>query len=132
MVESGFQDGFVDTRTKIVKPSELALSGGQVRAAKGWFDVLTAEHCRLLQRAGRADRKLLVLVYRETAGRSAPLPAYDRAQMVAALACVDLVCITDTSEADAMVSRIGAEPAFDVDAEQSCDVVRHVVATQGS
>lgn len=132
MVESGAQDGFVDTRTKIIGPSELALPRGQVRAAKGWFDVLTAEHCDLLQQARRADGKLLVLVYRETATRPAPLPAYDRAQMVAALACVDIVCITDISEADAIVSEAGAEPAFDVDAEQSCDVVRHVVATQGS
>ena len=132
MVESGVRDGFVDTRTKIIGPSELTLSGGQLRAAKGWFDVLTAEHCELLQRARRADGKLLVLVYRETAGRPAPLPAYDRAQMVAALACVDIVCITDISEADAIVSEAGAEPAFDVDAEQACDVVRHVVATQGS
>lgn len=122
----------MDTRTKIIEPGALAALGGQVRAAKGWFDVLTAEHCRLLQQARPMDRSLLVLVYRETADRPAPLPAYDRAQMVAALACVDLVCITDVSEADQIVSGLGGEPALDIDAKQSRDMVRYVITTQGS
>ncbi len=122
----------MDTRSKIVEPGAAASAGRPLRTAKGWFDVLTAEHCTILQQARRADHALLVLVYRETASRPAPLPAYDRAQMVAALACVDLVCITEISEADEIASKIGAAPALDIDAVQSRDVVRHVVATQGS
>lgn len=132
MVKRRVLDTVVDTRTKIVEPSTLPSCGGQVHAAKGWFDVLTSEHCELLQQARPAERKLLVLVYRETEDRPAPLPAYDRAQMVAALACVDLVCITGAAEADAIVASVGAEPALDMDVSQSRDVVRHVIATQRS
>ena len=99
MVKRRVLDTVVDTRTKIVEAGTLASCGGPVQAAKGWFDVLTAEHCELLQQARPAERKLLVLVYRETEDRPAPLPAYDRAQMVAALACVDFVCIAGASEA---------------------------------
>lgn len=132
MVKRRVLDTVVDTRAKIVEPSTLPSSGGQVHAAKGWFDVLTSEHCELLQQARPAERKLLVLVYRETEDRPAPLPAYDRAQMVAALACVDFVCIAAASEADAVVASIGAEPALDIDVRQSRDIVRHVFATQRS
>ena len=132
MVKRRLLDTVVDTRTKIVEAGTLASCGGPVQAAKGWFDVLTSEHCELLEQARPADRKLMVLVYRETEDRPAPLPAYDRAQMVAALACVDLVCIADASEADAIVARVGAEPALDMDVTQSRDVVRHVIATQRS
>jgi len=132
MVEPRVLDTVVDTRTKIVEPEMLASCGRQAHAAKGWFDVLTSEHCELLEQARPADHKLLVLVYRETEDRPAPLPAYDRAQMVAALACVDFVCIADASEADAIVASVSAEPALDVDVRQSRDVVRHVFATQRS
>lgn len=130
MVERRVLGTVVDTRTKIVAFDTLASGEAQVHAAKGWFDVLTSEHCELLEQARPANRKLLVLVYRETEDRPAPLPAYDRAQMVAALACVDLVCITDAFEADAIIASVGAEPALDMDASQSRDVVRHVIATQ--
>ena len=122
----------MDTRTKIVDPDALASLGEQIQAAKGWFDVLTSEHCELLQQARTTNRTSLVLVYRETVDRPAPLPAYDRAQLVAALACVDHVCIADVSEADAIVSGLGAEPALDMDAKQTRDIVRHVIATHGS
>ena len=132
MVKRRVLDTAVDTRTKIVEPGQLASCGEHVHVAKGWFDVLTSEHCELLEQARPADRKLLVLVYRETEDRPAPLPAYDRAQMVAALACVDFVCITDVSEADAIVASVGAEHTLDMDVRQSRDVVRHVIATQRS
>ena len=132
MVKRRVSDTVVDTRAKIVEPKTLASCGRRTHAAKGWFDVLTSEHCDLLEQARPADHKLLVLVYRETEDRPAPLPAYDRAQMVAALACVDFVCIADASDADAFVASAGAEPALDVDVRQSRDVVRHVVATQRS
>lgn len=132
MVKRRVLDTVVDTRKKIVEPGTLASRGGQADAAKGWFDVLTSEHCELLEQVRQADRKLLVLVYGETDDRPAPLPAYDRAQMVAALACVDFVCIADASEADAIVASVGAEPALDMDAKQSRDVVRDVIATQRS
>ena len=132
MVKRRVSDTVVDTRAKIVEPKTLASCGRRTHAAKGWFDVLTSEHCDLLEQARPADHELLVLVYRETEDRPAPLPAYDRAQMVAALACVDFVCIADASDADAIVASAGAEPALDVDVRQSRDVVRHVVATQRS
>ena len=119
----------MDTRTKIVEPIALGTLAS-LACAKGWFDVLTAEHCELLAGARPADGKLLVLVYSETEGRPSPLPAFDRAQMIAALECVDFVCICEAGEADALLAGLASEPALDVDACQSRDAVRHVVATQ--
>ncbi len=122
----------LDTRKKIVEQTALPRNGACISIAKGWFDVLTAEHCDLLARARPADGSLLVLVHRETPERPAPLVAYDRAQMLAALGCVDLVCICDASNADSIAADLGTDSALDVDAIQASDVVRHVIERQGS
>jgi bifunctional ADP-heptose synthase (sugar kinase/adenylyltransferase) len=118
----------LDTRTKIVsKQAALPAISGSVHLAKGWFDVLTAQHGRLLGGAKTADGTLVVLVYRDSAGRPVPLGAYDRAQMVAALECVDLVCICDASRAESIAAALKPETELDVDALQTRDVVRDVL-----
>ncbi len=122
----------MDTRKKIVgKPALLSLSG-KVRVAKGWFDILTAEHCQLLAGAKPADGTLVVLVYRETADRPAPLDSFGRAQMVAALGCVDRVCECDVADSEAVVKRLEPESVLDVDASETRDIVRHIAERHGN
>ncbi len=117
----------MDTRTKIVERAALLPSQPRPCLAKGWFDVLTAEHCSLLAEAKARNRPLVVLVYRETARRPAPLRGYDRAQMVAALAAVDRVCLCEEPQADSIAEDMAAVSVLDVDAVQQRDVVRDVL-----
>lgn len=116
-----------DTRTKIVEPASLPALCASMRIAKGWFDVLTAETCALLQSAKPADGTLVVLVYKDSDSRPAPLQGCDRAQMIAALESVDWVCLCHASEADAITSVFSADSVIDVDAVQARDVIRDVL-----
>lgn len=118
----------MDTRKKIVKPADLPGLPGTAHVARGWFDVLTAEHCAILASAKPADGPLVVIVYRESAERPTPLNAYDRAQMIAALACVDLVCVCDPSRARTVTDSLAPASETDVDALQTRDVVSDVLA----
>ncbi len=121
----------MDTRSKIVEPAALSSIQGELHLARGWFDVLTAEHCGLLQAAKPAGRTLLVLVYRESSTRPAPLRAFDRAQMVAALECVDRVVVCEQSDVESMVADLGPISVIDIESMQSRDVIRDVLERQG-
>ena len=122
----------MDTRTKI-RPSS---DGVEPRAgsviAKGWFDVLTADHCRALADAKQPDGRLLVLIFKETSAHPTPLDANDRAQLVAGLACVDEVVICDESEADVLISNWQPRAAIDIEPLVKRDVVKDVIASQRS
>ena len=122
----------MDTRKKIVSEAALLGMSGRVRVAKGWFDILTAEQCRLLAAAKPVGGKLVVLVYRETAERPAPLGSYGRAQMVAALACVDAVCECDATDSEDLVKSIAPESELDIDAAETRDILRHVAERHGN
>ena len=89
--------------------------------------MLTAEQCRNLERAKPEDAQLFVLVYRESPERPSPLGSYDRAQMVAALSCVDRVLVCGMEQADSIAERLRPEVELDVDALQTRDVVRDVL-----
>lgn len=116
----------MDTRTKIRPAAALVPQPGAV-VAKGWFDILTAEHCRALADAKTAAANLLVLVFRESADRLTALTAADRAQLVAGVGCVDEVVICDESEADALISKWRLTAAFDVEAFVNRDVIADVI-----
>lgn len=107
------------------------LQGKRLHLVRGWFDVLTADRCRLLQNAKPADGSLLVLVYRDSPSHASPLTSHDRAQMVAALGCVDQVCVCGESEATKLSLSLG--PDTEIDAEKSVgrDVIRDVLERQG-
>ena len=117
----------MDTRTKIVGPDSLPPPNAKARIAKGWFDVLTAEHCELLESARPRNGVLVVLVFRETDLRPAPLCAHDRAQMVAALECVNWVCVCGASEAESIAEACAADSVIDIDSAQTRDVVGDVL-----
>ena len=121
----------LDTRTKIRSPEAVVARPGMA-AAKGWFDVLTADHCRALAAAAEKASKLLVLVVRESAERAAALPAADRAQLAAGLACVDEVVICDESEADDWIAEWRPSAVVDVEALVKRDVAADVLAGKRS
>ena len=121
----------MDTRRKIVDRPSGRLQEKRLHVVRGWFDVLTADRCRLLQSARPADGSLLVLVYRDAPGRASPLAAHDRAQMVAALGCVDEVCVCEESEAAHLSSSLGPDAEFDAEESMGRDVIRDVLERRG-
>ncbi|GAA1688499.1 bifunctional protein HldE [Mycolicibacterium murale] len=81
-------------------------------ATGGCFDLLHTGHVRLLHRARQLGDALVVLLnsdasVRALKGESRPLsPAPDRARVLAALACVDAVCIFDDSSPEQVLARL--------------------------
>jgi len=98
--------GFVPTTRKIVSLAEAArvlserrASGCAVAYTNGCFDLMHAGHVRTLESA-RAQAEVLVVGVdsddsaRRIKGEGRPIvPEQDRAELVAALACVDLVVV---------------------------------------
>ena len=121
----------LDTRSKILSQAAPLPCTGQLHVARGWFDVLTADMCRALLEVRPADGALLVLVYRESDARPSPLSADDRAQMVAALDCVDYVFVCDVDDADTAARDLEASAEFDVELSTVRDVVRDVLQLHG-
>ena len=117
----------MDTRKKIVDEAKLYTVPGRICLARGWFDVLTAEHGKLLGDAKAGHGTLVALVYRDTPSRPAPLVASDRAQMIAALESVDLVCKCDGSRVKSITDALRPEAEIDVDALQSRNLVQDVL-----
>ena len=94
------------TDSKIVSHDELAeriaahrAAGRTVAFANGCFDLVHVGHVRYLESAAREGDILVVAInddesVRALKGRGRPiLPAHDRAELVAALRCVDYVVI---------------------------------------
>lgn len=117
----------MDTRSKILSQAAPLPCTGQLHVARGWFDVLTAEICRVLLEVRPTNGSLLVLVYRESDARPTPLSADDRAQMVAAVDCVDYVYVCDVADGDSAVKGFRAYADFDVELSTERDVVRDVL-----
>ncbi len=90
--------------------------GHRVILANGCFDVLHVGHVRYLQAAKELGGRLLVAVnadatVRALKGEGRPrTPAAERAEVLAALACVDAVVIFDEADASALVRE--ARPDF--------------------
>ncbi|SRR5579875_3340079 len=87
-------------------------AGGRVVVTNGCFDLLHVGHVRYLQ-AARALGDLLIVGVNSDAsvralkGPTRPLvPAAERAEIVAALAAVDLVVVFDTLTAEPLVVRL--------------------------
>jgi rfaE bifunctional protein nucleotidyltransferase chain/domain len=82
--------------------TERRASGASVVLANGCFDVLHVGHVRYLEGAARLGDVLVVAINGDEAvrtlkGEGRPvMPALERAEIVAALACVDFVTIFDT------------------------------------
>ena len=93
--------------------SELRASRGAVVFTNGVFDLLHVGHVRYLEFARSQGGMLVVGVNSDSSvrqlakGPERPIvPQADRAEVVAALACVDFVCIFDEMRPDATILAI--------------------------
>jgi rfaE bifunctional protein nucleotidyltransferase chain/domain len=92
--------------------AEARASGRTVALANGCFDVLHVGHVRYLQGA-KAEADLLVVGLNDDAsvrrlkGEGRPvLPAADRALLVAALRCVDLVVVFEEDDVRGLIASL--------------------------
>ncbi|MBV8820267.1 MAG: hypothetical protein JO022_18040 [Acidobacteriaceae bacterium] len=84
----------LDTRSKIITEQKAAalVQNRPVKLVSGHFDPLLPQHVRELRRAAAADELLIVTV---TNPPDPLLPPRARAELVAALAAVDYVIMSD-------------------------------------
>jgi rfaE bifunctional protein nucleotidyltransferase chain/domain len=110
----------MSTSAKIVDdPAEVArrveavrARGGRIVLTNGAFDLLHVGHVRSLEHARTLGELLIVAInsdrsVAESKGAGRPImPERERAEIVAALQCVDLVTIFDEKTAEATIRRI--------------------------
>jgi D-glycero-beta-D-manno-heptose 1-phosphate adenylyltransferase len=104
---------------EIVERSELApliarwrQAGASITLANGCFDLLHVGHIRYLQGARALGGKLIVAINSDASvrrlkgdGRPA-MPQNERAEIIAALACVDAVVVFDEPDVRALIREI--------------------------
>jgi bifunctional ADP-heptose synthase (sugar kinase/adenylyltransferase) len=113
----------VDTRHKIQEPERL--QGERVRLVAGTFDVLQAAHARRLAGLKTPGTLLGVAVLESPAS---PLSLRARAEMVAALSCVDWVFAVD-GDLGVLVEALQPIEVVGLESEHAAhlrDLVRHV------
>jgi bifunctional ADP-heptose synthase (sugar kinase/adenylyltransferase) len=118
----------IDTRNKIVTAEQI---GQAAVVAMGRFDVIRAEHCRILREAKSGTGPLIAAVLADAPGESSLFDQQSRAQLTAALADVDQVVICDGAEAAELAARLGAA-VLDVDALLKRDLVADVLERQSA
>jgi rfaE bifunctional protein nucleotidyltransferase chain/domain len=102
---------------KVRRPAELAAileaereAGRTVAFANGIFDLLHVGHVRYLEAAAREAELLVVGVNSDASARTLKgegrpiMPAAERAEILAALECVDYVVIFEEATCDALLS----------------------------
>ncbi|MGH2448185.1 MAG: adenylyltransferase/cytidyltransferase family protein [Chloroflexota bacterium] len=94
------------------RSSELRSAGGRLVLTNGCFDLLHVGHIRYLQQARQLGDALAVGInsdasVRRIKGPGRPVtPQDERAEIVAALECVDFVCLFDEETAADLVAEI--------------------------
>ena len=121
----------IDTRNKIVSADAIDIEGEAGVVAFGRFDVIRAEHCRILREARRGAGRLIAAVLADEPGKSSLFDQQSRAQLTAALADVDEVVICDRAEAAELADRLGAQ-LLDVEALLKRDLVADVLERQSA
>jgi rfaE bifunctional protein nucleotidyltransferase chain/domain len=133
------------TRSKILSRARLLEAAGRERAAgrsivfaNGAFDLLHVGHVRYLEAARREGDWLAVAVNSDASvsrakGTGRPvLPEAERAEIVAALACVDAVTVFEEDSPEALIAAIRPEVhAKGTDYEAGAVPERGVVASYG-
>ena len=118
----------MDTREKIVRAEQAAQGvAGPLAVARGRFDVLTADHCRILADTKRNAERLIALVLRDREDEPSLLDEAARAQLTAALGVVDRVVICDEAESEALIAEWRPSTAIDVEAYVRRNVVADVL-----
>ena len=121
----------IDTRNKIVSADAIEAAGERAVVAFGRFDVIRAEHCRVLRDARRGSRRLIAAVLADAPGQPSLFDQQSRAQLTAALADVDQVVICAPAEVKQLAARTGAV-MLDVDSRLKRDLVADVLERQSA
>jgi rfaE bifunctional protein nucleotidyltransferase chain/domain len=106
------QGEIVSTEKLSAIRDELDVSGRRLVLTNGCFDILHAGHVRYLQQARKLGDALAVALngdqsVRELKGAGRPLnPELDRAEVLAALGCVDYVVIFEGKRATGLMSAV--------------------------
>jgi rfaE bifunctional protein nucleotidyltransferase chain/domain len=106
------QGEIVSTEKLSAIRDELDVSGRRLVLTNGCFDILHAGHVRYLQQARKLGDALAVALngdqsVRELKGAGRPLnPELDRAEVLAALGCVDYVVIFEGKRATGLMSAL--------------------------
>lgn len=113
----------MDTRIKIISNDEArAIQGAKI--VSGYFDPVTSEHAERLRGLKESSRPLLILIGTPP---DPILPAEARAQLVAALKCVDYVTIANGPHPSGLTPHVQLEAE---DTERLEKLIRHVHARQ--
>lgn len=123
----------MDTRTKILSPAKAVEAarrwrdeGRTLKVVVGCFDPLLADHARRL--AALRDRSTVLAAVVADPPRPI-LPALARAELVAALAAVDLVAVPGDTPLDDLLAGLGAAEVVrseDADRRLTEGLIRHV------
>ncbi len=121
----------IDTRNKIVSGEQIEVVEETTVVAFGRFDVIRAEHCRILREARRSAGRLIAAVLADAPGESSLFDQQSRAQLTAALADVDQVVACGRTEVEQLAARAGGA-LLDVDALLKRDLVADVLERQSA
>lgn len=111
-IQSGECQKIVSREEASVRADEVRRQGGRVVFTNGCFDILHVGHVRYLRAARRQGDWLIVGLnsdrsVQELKGPERPLVSEDeRAEVLAALACVDAVCIFDELRPDDLIRAV--------------------------
>ena len=121
----------IDTREKITPAGEIASSDHRTVLVLSRFDVLRAEHCRLLEDIRKEAQRTVAVVSPDSEAGNCLLDQQSRAQLTAALAAVDQVIICDSETARTVASRLSAE-MVDLEARLKRNLVADVLQRQSA
>lgn len=121
----------IDTRSKIVSGEQIEAAEEATAVAYGRFDVIRAEHCRILRDARVGVGRLIAAVSADEPGGASLFDQQSRAQLTAALTDVDHVVLCERDEAERLAARLGAA-VLDVDALLKRDLVADVLERQSA
>ena len=121
----------IDTRSKIVSGERIEAAEQSTAVAFGRFDVIRAEHCRILRDARAGVGRLIAAVPADEPGEPSLFDQQSRAQLTAALADVDQVVLCERDEAERLAARLGVA-VLDVDALLKRDLVADVLERQSA
>lgn len=105
------EESLIDTDIAVIA-RRLRRRGGRLVATGGCFDLLHTGHVRMLRQARDLGDALVVLLNSDSSvaalkGPGRPvMPAADRARVLAALGCVDAVCIFDELSPETVLDQL--------------------------
>lgn len=134
---SSFAAPIVDREELIERVSEFRATGSTIVLANGCFDLLHVGHIRYLNEAKELGDKLVVGINSDTQakklkGEGRPfVPENERAELVAALRCVNLVTIFDEPTVEELIRAIRPDihakgTDYTTDTVPERDIIREV------